>query len=143
MKKFILVLIVCLYAGNVKAEKSFDVDMLYDSCTKHEFSTGWEFCLGYIRGVSEGYYRNAPYSYKQRCSVKNFRDIIDRFVIMYKRDRFDIGSDAYGAIIQSIVDLCPLNDEEKSILWNKINADPYIKSLFEKINNYKDDEKNP
>lgn len=139
MKKFILVLILCLCAGNVKAEKSFDVDMLYDSCIKTKYSADWEFCLGYIRGVAEGYYLNAPYSYKQRCSVENFQDLIDRFVVMYKRERFDIGSSAYSAITGSIINLCPLNDEERIIWMNKIIADPYIKSLFEN----KDNEKNP
>ena len=134
MKKFILTLVLCLFVGNARAEKSFDVDMLYDSCAKPKYSADWEFCLGFIRGTTETFYSQKPFSYRKRCKVRNFQEIIDRFSVMYKRNMFEIGAEAYTSVIQAITNLCELNKEEADIIFKCMMLDPVFNDILEQEN---------
>lgn len=68
MKKFVLVFVLCLYAGSARAEKTFDVDRLYETCNSAEYSANYKFCLGLFRGYFEVFTLNySTEDYDTKC----------------------------------------------------------------------------
>lgn len=125
MKKFLLVLLICLVGGNVKADWKkdmeilfLDVDAFYRLCSTEYYNYSLKFqmgayCIGFIQGVWQMHAANRVISKNYPiCAITN-GDVLDRFKVLYARNTFDIGQNPRTAIMRSIDSLCPPISEEE------------------------------
>ena len=133
MKKLLLIIALCLFSFNAYTkEKTMtdDVDVFFSKCKdirdrKVDFSSG--VCLGYIDGIS-GMHLNGRFLFKTISPKCNFTtgEVLDRFLILYQRNQFEIGSSVSNAIVLSITSICPY-----------ITAEQYDKEIEELKNSLK------
>lgn len=124
MKKLILTFVMCFLAVNAKA---YTVDELYSDCISKSHNT--LKCLYYFYGFVQAYTREKPHSYFERCNEFSTGQYIERFIILYRRNFFKINTSSYHAIIESIQNLCPENDDEKKIIQKQLDIDPFYQAL--------------
>ena len=119
MKKLLLIIAIFISFDICAKEKSIsdNVDTFFTSCkdyknTNDYFSAG--YCIGYVSAISKEHWINR-FIFKN-ISPKCYYTIgeaLDRFLILYQRNQFEIGSNLSIAIKESINSLCPFINEEQ------------------------------
>lgn len=115
MKKFLIILISCLFIAEAKATEkvpSDNVDTFFTSCKEAEDKNNYQisaYCYGYIRGYINSISSNRWLIFRNMSPNCNptAREIFERFKILYQRNQFEIGSDVDSALSKTLLSLCP------------------------------------
>lgn len=114
MKKLLLIIALCLFSFNAYTKEkpmTDDVDVFFSKCKdfrdiKVDYSSG--VCIGYTEGITVMHLKGR-FLFNTISPKCNFTtgEVLDRFLILYQRNQFEIGSSVSDAIISSIISICP------------------------------------
>ena len=119
MKKLLLTLCFCLIVTNVNAKNpSKNVDTFYHRCQNADETKNWVvsgYCAGFVAGLINERFNTRLYILKNisfTCSPTP-GEVYDRFLVLYRRNQFEIGSSTGDAIRKAFLSLCPIITREQ------------------------------
>ena len=119
MRKILLIIAIFISFDTYAKEKSIsdNVDTFFTSCKDYKNTNDYfyvGYCIGYVTALSYEHWGNRFFlkNISPNCKY-TMGEVLDRFLILYQRNQFEIGSDLSIAIKASINSLCPFINEEQ------------------------------